>query len=799
MRKSSWIPLIVIPIVIVAVILIARLNYYGTGGASAYTPPEVPLPKVELETSPRSERLEAVDNPTISEGVVVIDYSHRNALFIEELNTLMSKVVARGFSYEIVLDPELVDEDEINITLAEKLRYAKALILPLPRSEYTSEEILEIERFVERGGRVFILGDPTRTVGVEALNSIAGSFGIIYANDYLYSLKNNDNNYRNVIYSNFANSPITTGLESDSSKVIFYAGNSINAPGNEIIIGDDSTFSSTSEGGRTNSAGALTTNDQVLALGDLTFFTEPYSAAENNGMLINNIADFLTGAQPEFKLTDFPYFLNANIDIVFDDPLVFNSQFEDAAKLKELLEDQERTVNFANEIGDENDVIFVGRYDNIEAVETYLEAASIAILEPEPEEEEDTLAEETEEAEAGEEEVTADDSGLAFVSETPIEDDGEQRFIEGRIQIEGVGDLERGGSSLFYLHQEGGRNIMLILSDTPDTNADAFELLLENQLIDCQATAQIAVCQTESPEEDLPPSIRSTRIDKILIVADDDGREREDAQTSALEYSDTFSQTTYNANIWTTSDDGSPTIDDLLNHDAVIWTTGDYWDDSIGSEDAELLIEYLQLGGNLILSGASIAFDWDHTEFLSTVTHVDYLDFAEQKDLAVSLADHTIARDFDPDTIVEFLETPSGEELLSDVVNFAPDSRVIFQRGPDSDAEGAPAVVAYEDERVKVAYYSFPIYLLPTTERALLINNTVDWFTEKILDPPDKADYEPFESDRSGQSDEEGTGDEGEGNGEDTGEEGGDESGTENGEGGEGEESGDNNEDSGSN
>ena len=739
MRKYSWAPILLIPIAIVVAFLIGRSVYFGSG--STYIAPERPLTDIPLDIAARSERLTAVDNPTVSEGVVVVDYAHSNAFFIEELNTLFSKIVARGFSYEVVFDGE-AKEGEGN-TLAEKLRYAKALILPVPRVEYTPEEILEIERFVERGGRLFIISDPTRTVVVEALNSVAGSFGIIFSNDYLYSLKNNDNNYRNVVYTDFQASPVTAGLDADS-KVIFYAGNSVNAPGHEIIRGDDTTGSSTSEGGRATASAALTTNDQVLAIGDLTFFSEPYSTAENNGILINNIADFLAGGQPTYKLTDFPYFFNTNIDIVFNDPLVFNSQFEDAAKLKEFLEAQERTVTFADEIGDENDVIFIGRYNNTKGIEDYLEAANISILDPaleEEEEEEEAALAETE-AEGGSSVLTSRNNAV------PAEDGKEARFIAGRIQIKGIGDLERGGSTLFYLVQDNDRNVLIILSDSADTNEDAFELLFDNKLIECQAAPQIAVCQTADPEEDLPPSLRSTRIAKILIVADDNGRAREDELTGAVEFTDAFSETTYVTDVWVTSDKGSPDLDELQQHDAVIWTTGDYWDDSINQEDVEVLTEYVTAGGNLILSGASIAFDWDHTDFLSDIVHADYLDLGEQEDLAVAMPDHPIAEDFEEDQVISFT-TSLNEEAFIDVVNYTPDSRVIFRRGPDSEAPEAPAVIAYEDERVKIAYYAFPIYLVPGPERALLVNNTIDWFTRRPLDLPDNKDYDPFVMDET--------------------------------------------------
>ena len=147
-------------------------------------------------------------------------------------------------------------------------------------------------------------------------------------------------------------------------------------------------------------------------------------------------------------MADFPYFFNPNVDIVFDNSLVFNSQFEDSVKLKEALEKIDRKVTFKDEIGQENDVIFVGRFDETEVVEDYLAEAKIAILNP---------VDAVEEAETETEE--SQDSRLALISdEAPGPED---RFIDGRIRVEGIGDLERGGSTLFSLQQEGGRNVMI--------------------------------------------------------------------------------------------------------------------------------------------------------------------------------------------------------------------------------------------------------------------------------------------------------------------------------------------------
>ncbi len=756
MRNSKWLILLVIVVVIFVVFLGTRYISYGAT-ASAYTPPEHALSNVSLESIDTAPRLETVDEPTVSEGVVVIDFAHRNALYPEELNILLSKIVSRGYSYELLLPTDEDEEGADSQTLIDKLRYADTLILPLPRTLYTDEEINEIERFVENGGKILIIGDPTRTVDVTGLNSVSAPFNIIYVNDYLYSLDadTNDNNYRNVAYSNFADSPVTEGLSTEA-KVVFYSGSSVSAPGYEIIFGNDNTFSSISESGRQMAAAALSANDQVMALTDLTFLSEPYSAVESNGTFINNVADLLTSGERTFELKDFPYFLNNDVDVVFDDSLVFNSQFEDSVKLKDFLESTERTVNFTNEISGKNDVIFIGRFDQIEAVEEYLAAENIYLI-PEVEELElvpaEMLAEdEDNDDEALEEEEDDEEEAFAHVSAEEPDKDADQDFVEGRIEIEGVGELEMGGSTLYSLHKDGDRNIIVILSDNPDTNADAFELLLSNEFAECTASATVAVCQTEEPDKADLPSVRSTRVDKILVVSDDDGRTREEEKTSFAEYNSVLSST-YKISVWSTTDDGPLNLAELQEYDAVIWTTGDYWDDSIGSEDVELLTKYIEAGGNLVLSGASIGFDWDHTDFLTNIAHADYLTFAEQTDIEAVVEDHPLAKGFTAGDTITFVESDLEEPLAIDVLNHTHDARVIFQRGADSEQAGAASVIAFEDDRAKVAYFAFPIYLLPAEEQAILLDNTIDWFTRRPLDIPDEGDYEPFEAESDSDDD----------------------------------------------
>lgn len=218
------------------------------------------------------------------------------------------------------------------------------------------------------------------------------------------------------------------------------------------------------------------------------------------------------------------------------------------------------------------------------------------------------------------------------------------------------------------------------------------------------------------------------------MVSGDSGRPGVEKRTGAIEFTNALSHT-YHVDAWAISEKGALDIAQLFEYDAVIWMTGGYWDDSINEKDAALLSKYIDAGGNLILSGAFIGFDWDHTDFLTQVAHADYLDLAEQRDLRVTLPNHRIAEGFVKGSTIPFIETSSANNRIkgSDVIKNTPNAQVIFQRDSKSKYPGAASIVAYEDDRAKIAYFAFPIYWLPAEQRNLLINNTVDWFSRKAL------------------------------------------------------------------
>jgi hypothetical protein len=113
--------------------------------------------------------------------------------------------------------------------------------------------------------------------------------------DYLYNMKENEINYRNIFITEFKESEITKDLE----KISLYTAGSITSADSGIAFADEDTFSSVIETRTGLSPIALVNECKILAIYDLTFMTEPYNGILDNNQLISNIADWLVGPAEE--------------------------------------------------------------------------------------------------------------------------------------------------------------------------------------------------------------------------------------------------------------------------------------------------------------------------------------------------------------------------------------------------------------------------------------------------------------------------------------------------------------------
>ncbi|MGB2727359.1 MAG: DUF4350 domain-containing protein [Halobacteriota archaeon] len=265
-------------VLIVGIVIGAQTLFFYRG---LYSPP--PMNIYDIEDIEVSSHLptEFIDVHGTGRGTVLIDSSHDNGFELEDLNLLAYRIISRGYSIEYL---------EESASLEERLANASAYIVISPATAFSWEEVEEIKKFVDNGGRLMLIDDPTRPVpeSKDRMNTLSTEFGIVYRNDYLYNLKENAGNFRYIYLTDFEDNGITKNL----NKLVFYTACSISPLEKGVIFTDENTYSSIREVPGRYSPVVLT-DSNVLAIGDLTFLTEPYNVLDNN-QLISNIADFLT-------------------------------------------------------------------------------------------------------------------------------------------------------------------------------------------------------------------------------------------------------------------------------------------------------------------------------------------------------------------------------------------------------------------------------------------------------------------------------------------------------------------------
>jgi len=443
---------------------------------------------------------------------------------------------------------------------------------------------------------------------------------------------------------------------------------------------------------------------------------EPYNAVLDNDQLISNVADFLTTSERQLTLADSPYFFADTLRVVSADPMVFNVQLGGGVELKELFEKTGRKAEFGEEEDVSKDMLFIGLFEDAEKVEKYLESGGISIVV------EEVAPRETKEGGEGLE----------------AEPEAEEGAISGWVKIKGIGDLAWNDSSLIYLYEGEARHVLIVLSDSDDTLKAALDKLILGELESCLITDEIAYCQEREfvrPAVTVRPT--PTVQGKILIVSDDDAEPSFDNMTSVKDYRRILGRK-YGVSVLEESlSSYRPSLARLRRHDAVVWTTGDFWNKAPDEADAAVLRDYVAGGGNLLLSGGWISFDWQSTSFLAEVCHAKYIGHSEQRDIQVVDTSHPIAKGFEPEEIIDFVTPPSGSSYNPDGIYPVDGAVVAFARGPDSTQSGAASIIAYEDAKLKVAYIAFPLYLLPEEAKSRLVENIFDWFM------PPQAEVQP--------------------------------------------------------
>jgi hypothetical protein len=648
-------------------------------------------PEVAESTPPSIDSLAGLsDVPGVENGegqVVLVDQAHNNGFDQSELGTFAGSLASDGAQIVFVED---------STELLARLSEADALLIIAPDRAFDTEELSAINQFVVKGGKLIIVGEPTRQSSVDDINTLTGGFGIIYQDAYIYELTNNESGFRDVVLTNFADdSPLTEGVE----EVVFSTAYALRTDeANGVIFGGDNTYSSRSEEAGGVIAAALAGDGAVLALPDFTFFTTPYNSYADNERLLANIAAFALSGSRGFDLADFPYFFTEPTSVVYENPVTLNETFEDSVALRERLAQIGTQAALADEVAEDTPFIYVGLYDD----------ASDDVL--------DLLGE------AGVE-----------ISDEPISDDADDSV--GTIAIEGVARLEMDGTVLVHLlppTEDQADYRLVVLAGDPDTLSEGIARLLAGDLGGCQVTPVTAVCRSDSDSgggsggtdggSDGGDDGGDGNIEAILIVSDDQGIPGETG-TGAEEVQFMLDTMGFENDIYSIlENEATPDLDILQSYGAVIWLTGDYCCTAPSEEGSLVLEEYVAGGGRLLISGLAVAADWAGTDFLFDTLGADFVSYSPQLDIEIGES-HPINLGFE-DVILTF---DTEDTVQPDIIIPTGNGTIIFVRGPESTDAGEACMIAYESGDARVAFASFPVTLLSDDDLALLLFNTTFW------------------------------------------------------------------------
>lgn len=782
---------IVIAVALLILPFVARSIWFYRG---TYSPPVIPNIEEALPTLGAPEYRPFVDQPVEGNSRIVFDISHANNLNVDDLTPLQDRLAARGASLAIFDKPDEDVLDELLLTpidvLKTELRSATAWVVAAPTTQYTNEERDALINFVEDGGRLLLVADPTHsappeavdeffdfgatlapTSAIPAINSLANAFDVIFFEDYLYNLVDNEGNYRNVKFTDFGDAqPLSHELD----MVVFFATHSLRSGGVTLVGSDKNTFSSLRAGETGLSAAALTADGHVLTLGDLTVLTAPYHTVADNDQLLSNIADWLATDTRDWGLDDFPYLFRSAVDLVqlsngsLDTRLIAHSN-----QLQEVIAKANIPFRLRAEANADHNTLFVGTFDNVELVQEYLTTAGITITisadtgsepvgdaTPEPmEESESTDTEEGESTDTEEGESTDTESDEETTSEDAEPDvdlsaTDDTNELDNAITIQGVGTLGLKGSTLFIVDNSSDNVVVIVLAEDGDAAIDALQQLASGDFSGCFGADDVTVCTTGELQEGLgfdanrdtsgDEESNDTAIDtegetpageesenevdtppiaggRIFILENDGGPDGKRTGVAELE---SILGEFYDLTIWSVSKDGLPDFEDLEGYDGLIIDSGDYAADP---DDFSIIFTLAFVESPVILLGAQ------PLPFLGVDIETEPLN-----DIEVVDTSHPLAAGFSEGEVIVLSESESGvpafllpeDDTSPAGVSY---SQIVFARGPDSPSAGSPVAVVTGngDELVpSIAIAAFEFYRLPEDVQRKFALNIAKWMTE---------------------------------------------------------------------
>ena len=464
--------------------IVARTFWYYHG---VYTPGEnLQTPdflELEIATPELSTSVVTTKDKAESSGAVLFDLAHANQYQITEIEVLIDDLKNQGVEI-ITLD----ENEDLNMLL----KGASAFVSIAPTMNFTEEEVQTVQNFVERGGRLLVITDPTRSTSeyvssrsesVQVANTLLEPYQLTFRDDYAYNVYAHEGNFRNIILHPRVKSDLTANV----SELVFYSTRSLSSYETNLIAGDENTLSSLTDSGGDLCLAALS-GENVLAIGDFTFLTSPYYQVSDNAQFVTNISNFLLSSDRQKTFADFPYLFSQSIGILPDEGITIDQDLLDQiGELKDLYRQKDLSVEILEEDDEDFDLILLGLLPANETVMEYLEGFDIqfgsqprstAVPQVAPVETEEELDEETIEPTA---------------TSTPAPTQPVLQY--GQVSIGGIGQVAQDDFGFILLKSEDDRTILILLSDNQDGLINLLAMLSYGDLDSCYIEGDIALCE----------------------------------------------------------------------------------------------------------------------------------------------------------------------------------------------------------------------------------------------------------------------------------------------------------------
>lgn len=292
-------------VVTVAVVVAgsAALSYQNLSQPEETDYPEYAVSEIvpERQDSTGSVEVESTDR----RGTVLIDSAHANRFAAEQIQPLVSAITAAGYRVEYL---------ERDRALEDGLSGADAFVVIDPGTRYSTSEVDAVDSFVEDGGRVVMIGEPTRgqisaqlfSVTITSirnrLGTLSSRFGIEFSEGYLYNMERSDGNFQNVLAQSSGGDSLVEGVD----RTAFYTAASVQArDGSNLLVAVEGTRNA--RGDTPGTYPLAVRNGNVVAIGDSSFVEGGNYNVADNEQFLSNLVGFLTGASVTRDLLDYPH------------------------------------------------------------------------------------------------------------------------------------------------------------------------------------------------------------------------------------------------------------------------------------------------------------------------------------------------------------------------------------------------------------------------------------------------------------------------------------------------------------